>query len=108
MSHTHQDNECPSCGKINRCRCMKPKDSPKTSNLCKDCARLPEVPENLNIPVFPPTPLERPPHGLTPRYIIRGKRINEILLAMERYSSVERAIPLEWVDELRELIAIKE
>ncbi len=37
MSHTHLDNECPSCGKISRCRCMKPKGQKMTSNLCRDC-----------------------------------------------------------------------
>ena len=45
-----------------------------------------------------------PPLGLTPKLIHNKKRVLEILDAMERYSYQRFPIPIEWIEELRELI----
>ena len=45
-----------------------------------------------------------PPLGLTPKFIHNKKRVLEILDAMERYSYVRFPAPIEWVEELRELV----
>ena len=45
-----------------------------------------------------------PPLGLTPKLIHNKKRVLEILDAMERYSYQRFPIPIEWVEELKELI----
>lgn len=45
-----------------------------------------------------------PPLGLTPKLIHNKKRVLEILDAMERYSYARFPAPIEWVEELRELI----
>lgn len=45
-----------------------------------------------------------PPLGLKPKYIHDKTRIREILDAMERYSEQRFPIPIEWIEELRELI----
>ena len=50
--------------------------------------------------------MNKPPLGLTPREVFDTQadqyRSSEILKAMERYSEVEKPIPVEWVRELRE------
>lgn len=46
----------------------------------------------------------KPPIGLVPRYIHDGKRIDEILSAIERYTDANMSIPKVWVDELRDLL----
>lgn len=50
------------------------------------------------------TIVSKPPLGLKPKYIHNKARIKEILDAMERYSYQRFPIPIEWVEELRELI----
>ena len=45
----------------------------------------------------------KPPLGLKPRWLHEMHRIQEIIDAMKRYSEVEKPIPTEWVDELKEL-----
>lgn len=45
-----------------------------------------------------------PPLGLTLKFIHNKKRVLEILDAMERYSYARFPAPIEWVEELRELI----
>ena len=45
-----------------------------------------------------------PPLGLMPKHIWDSKRINDILSAMERYSEADKAIPVEWITELRTLL----
>ncbi|MDO4802745.1 MAG: hypothetical protein Q4A15_11325 [Prevotellaceae bacterium] len=47
---------------------------------------------------------EKPPLGLMPHYIWVDKRIAEILAAFERYSNAGKAVPVEWIEELRKLI----
>ena len=47
---------------------------------------------------------DKPPLGLTPRYIWNTKRMADILDAMKRYSDAQKSIPACWVLELRELI----
>ena len=46
----------------------------------------------------------KPPLGLKPKFIHDKIRIKEILDAMERYSYQRFPIPIEWIEELRELI----
>lgn len=48
--------------------------------------------------------IERPPLGLTPRFIYEERRMKEILGAIQRYSEREMVIPDEWVAELSELL----
>lgn len=50
--------------------------------------------------------LAKPPLGLTPRAIHDFNRIREIVEAIERYADAEKPIPLEWVDELKDLLKI--
>ena len=50
------------------------------------------------------TAVLKPPLGLKPKYIHDKIRIKEILDAMERYSYQRFPVPIEWVEELRELI----
>lgn len=47
---------------------------------------------------------EKPPIGIVPHFIWVDKRILEILEAFERYSNAGKAVPVEWVTELRKLI----
>ena len=47
---------------------------------------------------------EKPPLGIMPRYIWNTRRMADILDAMERYTNARKAIPVEWLIELRELI----
>lgn len=49
---------------------------------------------------------QKPPVGLEPRYIHDGKRIDDILNAIERYTDANMSIPKTWVDELRALIEV--
>ncbi len=46
----------------------------------------------------------KPPIGLEPRYVHDGKRIDEILSAIERYTDANMSIPKAWINELRDLI----
>lgn len=46
---------------------------------------------------------KRPPLGLMPKNLHDVKRALDILDAMERYASVQKPIPLEWVQELKML-----
>ena len=43
------------------------------------------------------------PLGIEPRVIWKSKRINDILDAMERYATAKVPIPVEWVEELKDL-----
>lgn len=47
---------------------------------------------------------ERPPVGLKPKWIWERERCGDIFDAMERYSESKLAIPVEWVEELREYV----
>lgn len=46
---------------------------------------------------------EKPPIGIMPRYIYESNRINDILSAIERYTEKGIPIPMEWIEELKEL-----
>ena len=46
---------------------------------------------------------EKPPIGLTPRWVHNELRAISILSAMQRYIIARTPIPDEWFDELREL-----
>lgn len=50
------------------------------------------------------TAVPKPPLGLKPKYIHDKARVKEILDAMERYSYQRFPVPIEWIEELRELI----
>lgn len=47
---------------------------------------------------------ERPPIGLKPKWLWEQERCGDIFDAMERYSESKLAIPVEWVEELRESV----
>lgn len=51
-----------------------------------------------------PSPTPKPPLGLTPRYIHKFKRIQDIREAVIRYSTENMVIPPEWIEEYNELI----
>ena len=53
---------------------------------------------------YPTITVPIPPLGLRPKYIHNKTRIKEILDAMKRYSEQRFPIPIEWVEELKELI----
>lgn len=50
----------------------------------------------------------KPPIGLVPRNIfednMRQQRANDILAAMQRYAEASKAVPVEWIDELKEFV----
>ena len=48
---------------------------------------------------------EKPPIGIKPRYIHDEERKQEIMDAMVRYSNAFKPIPVEWLDELKDLIS---
>ncbi len=50
-------------------------------------------------------PVEKPPLGLKPFYIHLAERICEIAHAMNRYASVGKPIPNEWLREFQTLCA---
>ena len=47
--------------------------------------------------------IKKPPLGLKPRWIHEQQRRQEIISAMERYSNADVPIPMEWIEELKEL-----
>jgi hypothetical protein len=47
--------------------------------------------------------IERPPLGLTPRWIWDEHRMKEIKKAMKRYTIKGKRIPQEWTNEYNEL-----
>lgn len=48
--------------------------------------------------------LNKPPLGLTPSFVIQYRRIMEIMRAIIRRDDVGWVAPVEWCDELRELL----
>lgn len=52
--------------------------------------------------------IEKPPLGLMPRrnydWACNQQRMQDIIAAMQRYNSANKAIPQEWFDELGERI----
>lgn len=46
-----------------------------------------------------------PPLGLMPKWLHDERRMREILDAMERYATAQMPAPVEWISELRDLIA---
>ena len=47
---------------------------------------------------------EKPPLGLTPKFIHRDRRVREIVEAMFRYTTDGLDFPAEWAEELLELL----
>ena len=48
--------------------------------------------------------VSKPPLGLKPKFIHDAQRVREILEAMTRYSEANYPIPIEWIEELKQLI----
>lgn len=46
---------------------------------------------------------EKPPLGITPRFLLDEKRMDEIASGIARYTSVYKPIPSEWIEEYNEL-----
>lgn len=46
---------------------------------------------------------ERPPLGIYPRFLHDEKRMEHIAEAIERFTAVGKAVPLEWIEEYDEL-----
>lgn len=46
----------------------------------------------------------KPPLGLTPSFVYKRERINEIIEAMNRYIQAEYPIPVKWIEEYNELV----
>ena len=51
---------------------------------------------------------EKPPLGITPRYIHDEHRAREIIFALLRYLDAGKPIPREWLEELSDRVKIKE
>jgi hypothetical protein len=51
------------------------------------------------------TNIVRPPLGLKPKWLHDSERKIDIIEAMERYAKVKKPIPIEWIDELKQLIS---
>ena len=47
---------------------------------------------------------KKPPLGLTPKFVRKQERMNEIRDALARYYESQMKIPLEWIREYNELI----
>lgn len=45
-------------------------------------------------------PINKPPLGLTPRYIWLGLRLEDVKNAIERYRVAETEVPAKWLKEL--------
>ena len=91
----------------------------QTRQCCNCGARLHVVGNRLTVETLgprgklppkggPPTKKEKPPLGLTPRHLyeeqVNTTRIDNLLLALERYATAKKAAPLEWVRELKERV----
>ena len=52
--------------------------------------------------------MNKPPLGLIPKSIYEAQimleRMNMIVDAMKRYAAVQKPIPVEWIEELEELM----
>lgn len=51
--------------------------------------------------------IKKPPIGLKPKYIWECERKLEIFEAMRRYSDAQMPIPIEWIEELKNLLGIE-
>lgn len=47
---------------------------------------------------------ERPPIGVTPKFLWEEARIHELFEAMMRYRQAGKQFPEEWIEEFNELI----
>lgn len=50
------------------------------------------------------TRVQPPPLGLCPRWVVTEHRIQEIKDAINRYINEDKPVPVEWIEELRELL----
>lgn len=48
--------------------------------------------------------VERPPLGLTPRWVMVEQRYGAVCAAISRYYNAGKKIPIEWIEEYNELI----
>lgn len=67
---------------------------------CKRCTNPPNECTCRNI-------YERPPLGLTPRFIRDEQRVDDIVAAIERFITARKEIPNEWLEEYNELVKRK-
>lgn len=71
----------------------------------------PLITTSVNGTLTLPNGERKPPIGVTPRYIHREQRQTELLRAISEYvaggfvDERNRAIVLEWIDELREMVS---
>ena len=50
--------------------------------------------------------VKKPPLGLKPRWIHIKQRERKIIEAMERFTNAGESIPIEWIEELKDLIEV--
>lgn len=51
---------------------------------------------------------EKPPLGITPRYVIDEQRAREIIFGILRFIDAGSPVPREWLEELFDRVKIKE
>jgi hypothetical protein len=76
----------------------KPKEDKGDNTMSQGCIVRPIPP-----PPSPP-PTAKPPLGIMPRYIHDEQRLNDLCLAINRYITGNKAIPIEWIEEYNELV----
>lgn len=47
---------------------------------------------------------KKPPVGLRPRWMSEDERINEIFEAILRYHKARKEVPIEWIEELIDIV----
>ena len=47
---------------------------------------------------------DKPPLGVIPKFIMMLTRLDDIKAAIDRYSKVNKPIPIEWIIEYNELV----
>lgn len=52
----------------------------------------------------PASPAEKPPLGVKPRWLHDKARLLDVLAAIARYVEASKPLPLEWVEEMADLM----
>ena len=63
-----------------------------------------KIKEQFNFDICETMDIKKPPLGLKPRWIHDWERMVEITEAIERYVHAGKAIPKDWISELKELL----
>lgn len=50
---------------------------------------------------------EQPPIGLKPRCLFEEGRVKDICEAIIRYKQSKKSVPIEWIEELKDLTVLK-